>query len=221
MLDFKRRVLKRLPEQIVRDRLSRDGKIDHDIFCGHLARESGLRRASGHSRTTPGFRRLHLGEHLPASDPVLAATVGQSEERLGPDGRDPRSDRDCPANRRQSSPRQGRDGHHADRRGHWLLLQWPLPARRPGAWQGRAGREGRHHRGGTARLPCVPQERGSFRSTDSWRIGRDRFVKKLDLELDAGVSAEEALAEAQREADKVEIEMRVIARQLWGHFFPE
>ena len=58
------------------------------------------------------------------------------------------------------------------------------------------------------------------RSTDSWRIGRDRFVKKLDLELDAGVSAEEVLAEAQREADKVEIEMSVIARQLWGTLFP-
>ncbi|MGO9109681.1 MAG: DUF885 family protein, partial [Thermoguttaceae bacterium] len=41
-LDFKRRVLKRLPEQIDRDRLSRDGKIDHDIFRSHLAREVWL-----------------------------------------------------------------------------------------------------------------------------------------------------------------------------------
>ena len=58
------------------------------------------------------------------------------------------------------------------------------------------------------------------RSTDSWRIGSNRFVKKLDFELDAGISAEEVLADARREADKVESEMSVIARQLWGTLFP-
>jgi uncharacterized protein DUF885 len=58
------------------------------------------------------------------------------------------------------------------------------------------------------------------RSTDAWRIGRELFVKKLDLELDADISADEVLAEARREADRVELEMRVIARQLWGITFP-
>ena len=45
-------------------------------------------------------------------------------------------------------------------------------------------------------------------------------MKKLDLELDAGVSAEEVLTEAEREADNVEMAMSVIARQLWGTLFP-
>ena len=33
------------------------------------------------------------------------------------------------------------------------------------------------------------------RSTGDWRIGRERFIKKLDLELDSGISADEVLKE--------------------------
>ncbi len=58
------------------------------------------------------------------------------------------------------------------------------------------------------------------RSNDDWRIGPDKFTKKLELELDAGISAKEVLEEAEREATRVESEMVVIARQLWGKFFP-
>lgn len=58
------------------------------------------------------------------------------------------------------------------------------------------------------------------RSTEDWRIGRELFVEKLDLELDSGISADEVLAEAESEAARVEREMAVIARQLWGTTFP-
>jgi uncharacterized protein (DUF885 family) len=58
------------------------------------------------------------------------------------------------------------------------------------------------------------------RSNDSWRIGPEKFAKKLELELDAGLSAAEVLAEARAEAERVETEMAVIARQLWGTTFP-
>ena len=58
------------------------------------------------------------------------------------------------------------------------------------------------------------------RSTGDWRIGRERFVKKLDLELDSGISADEVIKEAGSEADRVEREMAVVARQLWATTFP-
>ncbi len=58
------------------------------------------------------------------------------------------------------------------------------------------------------------------RSNDDWRVGRDLFVKKLELELDSGISADEVLSEAESEANRVEREMAVIARQLWGTTFP-
>jgi uncharacterized protein (DUF885 family) len=58
------------------------------------------------------------------------------------------------------------------------------------------------------------------RSDGEWRVGRERFVTKLDLELDSGISADDVLKEAEAEADRVEGEMAVIARQLWGTSFP-
>lgn len=58
------------------------------------------------------------------------------------------------------------------------------------------------------------------RSTGDWRLGRDAFARKLELELDAGVTAEQVLRDAEAEADRVEREMAVIARQLWAKLFP-
>lgn len=58
------------------------------------------------------------------------------------------------------------------------------------------------------------------RSTEEWRIGREKFVKKLDYELDAGITADEVLAEAEVEARRVEAEMAAFARHLWAGYFP-
>jgi uncharacterized protein (DUF885 family) len=58
------------------------------------------------------------------------------------------------------------------------------------------------------------------RSTDDWRIGEAKFARKLELELDSGISPAELLAEAKSEADRVEREMAVIARILWSSLRP-
>ena len=50
-----------------------------------------------------------------------------------------------------------------------------------------------------------------------WRLGKEKFTRKLDLELDAGLSADEVLHEAEAEAERVERDMYVIARQSVGH----
>jgi uncharacterized protein (DUF885 family) len=55
---------------------------------------------------------------------------------------------------------------------------------------------------------------------DNWRIGKKLFDRKLELELDAGLTADEVLREAESEASRVESEMAVIARQLWSSFYP-
>lgn len=59
------------------------------------------------------------------------------------------------------------------------------------------------------------------RAQGEWRIGKEKFAKKLELELDAGVTADEVLKEAEAEADRVEAEMYVVARQLWSQIFPK
>src|SRR5205085_948401 len=58
------------------------------------------------------------------------------------------------------------------------------------------------------------------RAKGEWRLGKDRFAKKLVLELDAGLTAEEVMREATSEFERVEREMYVIAKQMWSESFP-
>ncbi|MFL5331453.1 MAG: DUF885 domain-containing protein [Gemmataceae bacterium] len=60
------------------------------------------------------------------------------------------------------------------------------------------------------------------RANGEWRIGREKFAKKLEMELDAGpgLSADEVLKLAESEAERVEREMVVVARQLWAKVMP-
>jgi uncharacterized protein (DUF885 family) len=59
------------------------------------------------------------------------------------------------------------------------------------------------------------------RATGDWRIGKEKFARKLEMELDADISAEEVVKVAEVEADRVRNEMYVIARQLWAKLFPK
>jgi len=49
-----------------------------------------------------------------------------------------------------------------------------------------------------------------------WRLGKEKFYRKLELELDADRTAEQVLRDAETEFVRVEGDMYVIARQLWG-----
>ena len=57
------------------------------------------------------------------------------------------------------------------------------------------------------------------RANGQWRIGAKKFAHKLELELDAAVSADQVMADAENEFNRVEREMYVVARQLWSHYF--
>jgi uncharacterized protein (DUF885 family) len=59
------------------------------------------------------------------------------------------------------------------------------------------------------------------RAKGEWRLGKEKFYRKLDLELNAGLSADEVLHEAETEFARVERDMYVIARQLWARQFPK
>jgi uncharacterized protein (DUF885 family) len=60
-----------------------------------------------------------------------------------------------------------------------------------------------------------------LRATGDWRLGKEKFYQKLELELDAGMTAEQVLKDAEAEADRVEHEMVVIARQIWSRYYPK
>ena len=57
------------------------------------------------------------------------------------------------------------------------------------------------------------------RATGEWRLGKERFAEKLLLELDAGVTADQVLAEAEAHLVQTHRDMLLIARQLWGRYF--
>ncbi len=57
------------------------------------------------------------------------------------------------------------------------------------------------------------------RANGDWRLGREKFAKKLELELDAGLTADQVLAEAETEFHRVERDMYTIARQLWSRYY--
>ena len=59
------------------------------------------------------------------------------------------------------------------------------------------------------------------RASGEWRIGRRKFDKKFELETEAGITAEQNLADAETEFNHVRRDMYVIARQLWCQYFPQ
>lgn len=58
------------------------------------------------------------------------------------------------------------------------------------------------------------------RSGGDWRIGKAKFAAKLAMELDAGLTADELVAAAEAEADRVERDMWAVAKQQWAGLFP-
>ena len=58
------------------------------------------------------------------------------------------------------------------------------------------------------------------RSNGEWRIGKEKFAKKLAYDLDAGYTADEVVKLAEAEAERVEREMYTVAKQLWAKTIP-
>ncbi len=59
------------------------------------------------------------------------------------------------------------------------------------------------------------------RADGDWRLGRKKFARKLELVLEAGLTADQVLASAESEFERVQRDMYVIARQLWSRYFPK
>jgi hypothetical protein len=60
-----------------------------------------------------------------------------------------------------------------------------------------------------------------LRANGNWRLGPELFAEKLQLVLNAGVSAREVLADAEAEFLRVQDELYVVSRQLWSRYFPQ
>jgi Bacterial protein of unknown function (DUF885) len=57
-------------------------------------------------------------------------------------------------------------------------------------------------------------------ATGDWRLGREKFDKKFELEMGAAITAEQNLADAREEFARVRRDLYDVARQLWCQYFP-
>jgi uncharacterized protein (DUF885 family) len=215
--DYRQKVLRELPERIDYKKLSRSGQIDFEIFKHHLTREIWLAENTRPFEEDPRVYNEYItgSVYLLLTQSTLpkATNVKNAAARLAQIPK-------IVAAARQSlkePPRVVVETAIAQNKGaiafyeHGIFeLTGETPQLSALAGPSRA-------------LVSLLKDYQKFlegellpRARGEWRIGREKFAKKLELELDAGLSAAEVLAEAEREADRVEREMYVIARQLWA-----
>ena len=221
-LEHDRKALADLSRKVQKDQLSRDGQIDHEILRRHLERTIWLAETFQPFEDDPRIYGSYVTESiyllLTQSSLPRAVNVQNALSRMA---RIPEV-LECARSTIKNPPRvkvetaikqtQGAIGFYS-------IELFKLAGEQPGHTE--LGRK-------AERIVAALNRHLDFlktdvlpRSSDGWRIGPDLFAQKLELELDAGLSAAEVLAEAEREAARVESEMALIARQMWGQAFPD
>jgi uncharacterized protein (DUF885 family) len=222
-LERHRKWLDRLPERIDYNELSRNGQIDFEIFRHYLQRTIWLAETFEPFKNDPRVYGDYLTEsvYLPLAQSTLpkAKNLANIKERMAqiPEvvkiartsiGRPPRV-------KVETAILQTKGAIGFYKEGLFRMAGEPT---------------GEGELGELAKAVVAALERHlEFLQTevlprsdrDSWRIGRRRFTRKLELDLDAGLSATEVLREAESEADRVEREMAIAARYLWTSMFPD
>jgi uncharacterized protein (DUF885 family) len=216
-----RATLADLARKIDRGKLSRGAQIDHDILRHHLTRELWLAENSNPFEADPRTYNDYLTESvyllLTQSTLPRAANVRNAAARLA---HLPRvvaaakaSLRNPPRVFAETAVRQNRGAVAFYERGVFELAgETPaLSELKPAA----------------ARAVAALKDYQKFleeellpRAKGEWRLGKEKFARKLELELDAGLSAEEVLREAEAEFARVERDLYVVARQLWAKTYP-
>jgi uncharacterized protein (DUF885 family) len=216
-----RRTLDELPQKVDRAKLSRSGQIDYDIFRHHLTRLVWLDENTKPFEDDPRVYNLYISDsvYLLLTQSTLPQEVN-AKNAIARIGQVPRIIEAARANLKnpprvfvETALRQNR-GSIAFYKGGILDHAGNVPNKE-------------ELKAAAAKLVPVLQEYQKFleedllpRASGGWRIGKEKFARKLELELDAGLTAEQVLKDAESEFDRVEREMYVIARQLWATTFP-
>ncbi len=216
-----RQTLADLPLQIHQDQLTPNGRVDFAIFAHHLTREIWLAehfhpfeddpRAYG-AYLTDTIYNLLTQSSLPKATNLANATARMAHvPEIVATAR--KTITNPPRVKTETAIRQTRGAIHFYTDDLFALAGQPKGEGELGKNAEAAANALKDHLAflETTILP---------RSGDAWRIGPELFAQKLELELDAGLTADEVRDEAQAEATRVEREMATIARQLWGTTHP-
>jgi uncharacterized protein (DUF885 family) len=215
--DYRRKVLDELPKRVDYQKLSRTAQIDFEIWKHHLTRELWLAENTRPFEEDPRVYNEYLTgsvyQLLTQSTLPKATNIKNAAARLRQVPKVVKAAREALAN----PPRVVVETAILQNKGAIAFYQ-------SGVFE-LAGETPQLSELGPAAKPVVAslQEYQKFleqellpKAKGEWRIGKDKFARKLELELDAGLGAAEVLAEAEKEFERVERDMYVIARQLWS-----
>ncbi len=220
-LKHTKQTLTELPRQIDVTKLSASGKIDFEIFRHHLVRSIWLAEHTDPYSEDPRFYNDYIsdGIYLPLTQSTLPKekVVASCIARMG---QIPRVVATAKASLK-NPPRIITETALRQNRGAIRFFESGLLDLVGETTQKEQLREA------AARVRATLKDYGKFleddllpRSRGDWRLGKEKFAQKLLLELDAGLTAEQVLKEAEAEFTRVEQAMYVIARQLWSRTHP-
>jgi hypothetical protein len=215
--EYRRKVLDELPKRVDYKKLSRSAQIDFEIWKHHLTRDIWLAENTRPFEEDPRVYNEYLTgsvyQLLTQSTLPKATNIKNAAARMRQIPKVVKAAREALAN----PPKVVVETAILQNKGAIAFYQ-------SGVFE-LAGETPQLSELGPAAKPVVAslQEYQTFleqellpKAKGEWRIGQEKFAKKLDLELDAGLGAAEVVAEAEKEFERVERDLYVIARQLWS-----
>ncbi len=217
-----RRTLQKLPKQIDYSKLSRAGQIDFEIFKQELTRTLWLAENTRPFEEDPRTYNAYINDSVYL---LLTQSTLPKETNVA----------NCIA-RMARIPDIVAAARHNLRRPPRPILETAIRQNRGAISFYERGiaelagetRQGDALKAAAARVAALLRDYQKFlegdlmaRATGDWRLGRRKFEHKLDLVLDAGLTAAEVLADGEAEFARVQGEIYVVARQLWSKYFPK
>ena len=220
-LEQYRRQLERLPKEVPYDKLSRSGQIDFDILRDDLTRRIWLDENTRPFQEDPRTYGSYLSDSvytlltqstLPKETNIRNAIARIAEiPRIVKTAQE--TLRDSPPSILETAIQQNRGAIGFYEKGIFELAG--------------ATPQLKELRNTTVTAVAALNEHQVFledsrrlRANGEWRLGRELFSQKLELVLNAGLTGDQVLADAEAEFIRVQREMYVVSRQLWSHYFP-
>jgi uncharacterized protein (DUF885 family) len=220
--ELTRKTLEQLPKQVDYQQLSRDGQVDFEILRDSLKLDLWLDETERPWENDP---RIYTGLATDCAYALLTQSTQPRETNI----------RNAIARIKQV-PALLRSGRENLRRPPRVRTETAIQQNK-GAISfyetellkliGDSPQRGEVEAAAKGAVEALQQQQGFLEnqllplSTSDWRIGREQFAKKLEMVLDAGVTADEVLAEAESAFEQVTRDMLFCSRQLWSHYFPK
>ncbi|MFM7836839.1 MAG: DUF885 domain-containing protein [Planctomycetaceae bacterium] len=221
-LQHYRSQLQRLEQQIPRQQLTRSGQVDYEILRDELVRSIWLAENTRPFEEDPRTYGSYISDSvyslLVQSTLPQETNVGNAIARIRQIPRIVQTARetlrDSPPTILETAILQNRGAIGFYEKGIYELIGSSALQNELRAAAAVALQSLREHQ-------TFLEDSRRLRANGNWRLGAELFAEKLQLVLNAGVSARQVLTDAEAEFLRVQDELYVVSRQLWSHYFPQ